>query len=240
MHMRREKGAMRVEITDVTSGWAIIGLAGARAQEVLKKASAAPLPALKPFGFAPVEVGLARGFVGRLSYTGQAGFELYFPAEMAMAAHEALVTAGASHAGLFASGSLRIEAGFRAWGHELTQGTTPFEAGFERFCAFDTDFIGKAALADHVPQRQIATVLFDSADAIPIHDEPIWFDGQVAGQITSAAWNYAHGRTAALAMLKMPLDRLRAGEIVGGFEIEIACKRFSARAALAPLKDWKL
>ncbi len=96
MHMRREKGTMQVEVTDVTSGWAIIGLAGAKAQEILQKASAAPLPALKPFGFAPIEVGLARGFVGRLSYTGQLGFELYIPAEMAMAAHEALVAAGAS------------------------------------------------------------------------------------------------------------------------------------------------
>ena len=240
MHMRREKGAMQVEVTDVTSGWAIIGLAGAKAQEILQKASAAPLPALKPFGFAPVEVGLARGFVGRLSYTGQLGFELYIPAEMAMAAHEALVAAGASHAGLFASGSLRIEAGFRAWGHELTQGTTPHESGLEKFCAMDTDFIGRSALRTHIPQRQIATLLFDTAEAIPIHDEPIWFEGRVAGQITSAAWNYAHGRTAALAMMTTCLDRLRAGEIVDGFEVEIACKRFSARVALAPLKDWKI
>ena len=240
MHMRREKGTMQAEVTDVTSGWAIIGLAGAKAQEILQKASAAPLPALKPFGFAPIEVGLARGFVGRLSYTGQLGFELYIPAEMAMAAHEALVAAGASHAGLLASGSLRIEAGFRAWGHELTQGTTPHESGLEKFCAMDTDFIGKTALKTHTPQRQIATLLFDTADAIPIHDEPIWFEGCVAGQITSAAWNYAHGRTAALAMMTTCLDRLRAGEIVDGFEVEIACKRFSARVALAPLKDWKI
>ncbi|WP_300073347.1 FAD-dependent oxidoreductase [uncultured Ruegeria sp.] len=239
MHMRREKGTARVEITDVTSGWAIIGLAGARAHEVLQKASAAPVPALKPFGFSPVEVGLARGFAGKLSYTGQAGYELYIPSDMAMAAHDALVAAGASHAGLYATGSLRIAAGFRAWGHELSPDTTPHEAGLKRFCAWETDFIGKAALADHTPQRQIATLLFDSPDAIPIHDEPIWFDGHVAGQVTSAAWNYTHGRTAALAMLTTPLDRLRAGQIVDLFEVEIACTRFSARAALAPLKDWK-
>ena len=95
-------------------------------------------------------------------------------------------------------------------------------------------------LENPTPQRQIATLLFDTADAIPIHDEPIWFEGRAAGQITSAAWNYAHGRTAALAMITTCLDRLRAGEIVDGFEVEIACKRFSARVALAPLKDWKI
>lgn len=240
MHMHREKGETRVEITDVTSGWAIIGLAGARAHEVLQNASAALVPPLKPFGFAPIEVGLARGLAGRLSYTGQAGYELYIPSDMAMAAHDALIAAGANHAGLYATGSLRIAAGFRAWGHELTPGTTPQEAGLDHFCAWETDFIGKAALADHTPQRQIATLLIDSPDAVPIHDEPIWFEGRVSGQITSAAWNYAHGRTAALAMLTTPLDRLRAGETVDGFEVEIACTSFSARAALAPLKDWKI
>lgn len=238
-HLRDKKAAMRVEITDVTSGWAILGLAGAQAHQVLARASAVPVPLLKPFGFAPVEIGLARGFAGRLSYTGQRGYELYIPAEMAMAAHEALVAAGASHAGLLASGSLRIESGFRAWGHELAPGITPHEAGLQRFCAMETDFIGRDALATHQPQRQIATLLFDSPDAIPIHDEPIWFEGQVAGQITSAAWNYTHHRSAALAMLRLPLDRLMAGDIVEGFEVEIACKRYLARAALAPLKDWK-
>ena len=240
MHMRHEKADTRVEITDVTSGLAILGLAGAGAHEVLHSASAIPVPALKPFHFAPVEIGMARGFAGRLSYTGQPGYELFIPSDMAMAAHEALVEAGASHAGLYATSSLRIESGFRAWGHELTPGTTPLEAGLDRFCAMETEFIGKTALQDHVPQRQIATLLFDAPDAIPIHDEPVWFDGAVVGQISSAAWNYTHGRTAALAMLTAPLDRLRAGKTVTGFEIEIACTRYTARAALAALKDWTI
>ncbi|MFK7880835.1 hypothetical protein [Roseobacter sp.] len=120
-----------------------------------------------------MEIGLGRGFAERLSFPGQTGYALYIPAEMAMVAYETLEAAGASHAGLFATGSLRIEAGFRALGHELTQGTTPQEAGLDRFCACDTDFIGKAALQAHVPQRQIATMLFETPDAILIHYEPI-------------------------------------------------------------------
>ena len=126
--MRDTKGDFRVEFTDVTSGYAIIGLAGAKAREVLQATSNTPVPDLKRFGFAPVEVGLAQGWAGRLSFTGEEGYELYIPADMAMAAHEALVAAGASHSGLYASGSLRIETGFRAFGHELTPGTTPHEA----------------------------------------------------------------------------------------------------------------
>ncbi|WP_170578233.1 GcvT family protein [Ruegeria arenilitoris] len=235
--MRDTKGEFRVEFTDVTSGYAIVGLAGAKAREVLQATSSSPVPVIKRFGFAPVEIGLARAWAGQLSFTGEEGFELYVPSDMAMAAHETLVAAGATHAGLYASGSLRIESGFRAFGHELTPGTTPHEAGLGAFCAAGTGFVGEEALKDYVPKRRIVSLLFDDPNAIPIHDEPIYFDGQVVGQITSAAWSYRFGRSVALAMINAPLDQLATEDTVPGFEVEIACHRFTARASLRPAKE---
>lgn len=238
--LRETRGDFRVELVDVTSGYAIMGLAGAKATEVLQKASTAVLPTIGRFRFAKVEVGLAAGWAGRLSFTGEDGYELYVPADMAMAAHEALVEAGATHAGLFATGSLRIESGFRAWGHEMSPGVTPFEAGTEAFIGWNTDFTGKQALLDlkgHPPKRRIVSLLLDDPDAIPIHDEPIWFEGEVVGQITSAAWSYRFNRSVALAMISAPLERLASQDIVEGFEVEIACARYSAKAALKPAKE---
>ncbi|UWQ90300.1 FAD-dependent oxidoreductase [Rhodobacteraceae bacterium M382] len=237
--LRETKGDFRVEVTDVTSGYAILGLAGARAAEILQKASTAKLPNIGRFRFAPVEIGLASGWAGRLSFTGEEGFELYIPADMAMAAYEALIAAGATHAGLFASGSLRIESGFRAWGHEMSPGVTPFEAGTEAFIGWDSDFVGKDALLaarTTPPKRRIVSMLFDDPDALPIHDEPICRDGQVVGQITSAAWSYRFGRSVALAMIDAPLEALVSQDIVDGFEVEIACTRYSAKASLKPAK----
>ncbi|WP_170764582.1 GcvT family protein [Ruegeria lacuscaerulensis] len=235
--MREAKGAFRVEFTDVTSGFAIIGLAGSGAREVLQATTNSPFPDLKRFQFGSVEIGLARGWVGRLSFTGEEGYELYIPADMAMAAYEALVAAGVSHAGLFASSSLRIESGYRAFGHELSPGTTPHEAGLGHFCAFGTGFVGEGALKDHTPDRRVVSILFDDPEAIPIHDEPVYFNGQIAGQITSAAWSYHYGRSVALAMLDAPLDRLAKETVVGGFEVEIACTRYGAKASLKPAKE---
>lgn len=235
--MRETKGDFRVEFTDVTSGYAILGLAGAQAHAVLQATSNTTVPDLKRFQFAPVEIGLARGWAGRLSFTGEAGYELYIPADMAMAAYEALLNAGATHAGLLASGSLRIESGYRAFGHELTLGTTPHEAGLSAFCAHGTGFVGEDAMRDNQPDRQIVSLLFDSPDAIPIHDEPIYFNGRVVGQITSAAWSYRFGRSVALAMINAPLDALRSNEVVAGFVVEIACTRFTAQASLKPAKE---
>lgn len=235
--MRETRGDFRVEFTDVTSGYAILGLAGAKARDVLQATSNTPVPDLKRFHFAPVEIGLARGWAGRLSFTGEDGFELYIAADMAMAAYEALLAAGASHAGLYASGSLRIESGFRAFGHELTPGTTPHEAGLGAFCAMGTGFVGEAALQDHTPARRIVSLLFDDPNAIPIHDEPVYFDGKVVGQIASAAWSYRFGRSVALAMIDAPLDLLATQKVVTGFEVEIACERFTASASLRPAKE---
>ncbi|MEX0307675.1 MAG: FAD-dependent oxidoreductase [Ruegeria sp.] len=236
--MRETKGDCRFEFTDVTSGYALIGLAGAKARKVLQATSNTPLPDLKRFGFAPLEVGLARGWIGRLNFTGEEGYELYVPADMAMAAYEALIAAGGTPAGLYASGSLRIESGFRAFGHELTPGITPHEAGLGAFCAFGTGFVGEEALIRaNKPKRQIVSLLFDCPTALPIHDEPIYFGGEFVGQITSAAWSYRFGRSVALAMIIAPLDQLIQDDVVYGFEVEIACTRFTAKCSLKPAKE---
>ena len=235
--MRATRGALRVEFTDVTSGYAIIGLAGAKARAVLQATTNTPVPDPGRFHFAPVEVGLARGCVGYLSFTGEEGVELYIPADMAMAACEALEAAGATHAGLFASGCLRIESGFRAFGHELTPGTTPHEAGLDAFCAFGSGFVGEEALRKHIPGCRIVSLLFEDSSALPLHDEPVFFEGQVVGQITSAAWSYRFGRSVALAMVSAPLERLAAETVVEGLEVEIACSRHSAKVSLKPAKE---
>ena len=233
--MRETRGDYRVEFTDVTSGYAVLGLAGAKARDVLQATTNATVPDLKRFHFAPIEIGLARGFAGRLSFTGEEGYELYIPADMAMAAYEALIEAGATHAGLYASGSLRIESGFRAFGHELTPGTTPLEAGLGSFCAFGTGFVGEEALQNaEAPARQIVSLLFDDENALPIHDEPIYFNNKVVGQVTSAAWSNRFNRSVALAMIT---DKGVFATENCTVEVEIACTRFTAKTSQKPAKD---
>ncbi|MGB0412132.1 MAG: GcvT family protein, partial [Pikeienuella sp.] len=224
MHLRRRKPA-NVEIADETSGWAIIGLAGAKAADALRAAGGDP--DMPRFGLKPVEVGLACGFIGRLSFTGQPGYELYIPSDMAMAAWEALLP-HAKPIGMFATGALRIEAGFRAWGHEMGPGITPQEAGTEKFLA-EGDFIGKAKV--QTGNRRVASILFDDPEGVPLHDEPIWRDGQVIGQITSTGWSARLNRAVALSLMTEPP---KPGEVID-VEVEIACDRFPARAMLAPL-----
>ena len=100
-----------------------------------------------------------------------------------MAAHEALVAAGPATQG-YTPVAACVSKGFRAFGHELTPGTTPFEAGLGAFTVFGSDLSERTPRIITHPTDRFA---FDTPDAIPIHDEPIYFDGRVVGQITSAA-----------------------------------------------------
>ncbi len=242
--LNKHKDAHNIVIIDHTHSLAIIGIAGPRSSELLQTSSLSPLPEIKRFTFKEIEVGYARVNAGRLSYTGEPGYELYVDAASAACVHEALVKAGKNlglqHAGMLAVGALRIESGHRAWGHELSPGTTATDSGMQSFIALNKkeDFIGKAALVAQTKRNKCcASMIFEDESAIPVHDEPIFHEGGLAGQLSSSAWSAGLNRSVALAMLKNPLDLLQSQDIVDGFEVEIACKRYKAKASLKPIKQ---
>ncbi|MEH6633038.1 MAG: FAD-dependent oxidoreductase [Halopseudomonas aestusnigri] len=244
--LNRYKLDANVTFTDMTSAYAIIGLAGPRSKEILQAASMTKIPDFRPFRFADIEVGYSAVRAGRLSFTGEEGFELYVPADQAANVYEALIDAGASyglhHAGMHCISGLRIEAGFRAWGHELSPATLPLEAGTDRFIAYDKigSFKGRDALITaHTKsiKKLCVSMIFESPDAIALHDEPIFYQDRAVGQISSTAWSYLYGRSVALAFIDAPLEAfINDSAIVEGFEVEIACKRFRAKACLNPAK----
>jgi aminomethyltransferase len=91
--------------------------------------------------------------ISRTGYTGEDGFELYFPTAEATRLADAVMAAGIPHglelAGLGARDSLRLEAGYPLYGHEITAEISPLTAGLGWTVKLDkgADFIGRAALA---------------------------------------------------------------------------------------------
>ena len=130
--LRRHLNAdAKVSITDVTSGTAVLGLAGPGAEEVLRHASSADVSAdaFPPYRHRVIEVGYAHARAARLSYTSEDGFELYVASEFAAhvfdALHEAGAASGLRNAGTLALTSLRIERGFKAWATTWAPATQP-------------------------------------------------------------------------------------------------------------------
>ena len=169
----------------------------------------------------------------RLSYVGEAGWELTCDAGDARSLLTALRSAGALPVGAFAQTSMRIEKGFLAYGHDLDTDVTPAMAGLEFALAAGKDFIGKRSLsARDAPASRLVSLLFDDVDAVPLGNEPVLAGDRIIGKTSSAAFGYRVGRPVAIALISSQdiVDGARARVDIGG--VQAGC-----RMSLAPLFD---
>jgi 4-methylaminobutanoate oxidase (formaldehyde-forming) len=229
-------------LADVTSAYAVIGVCGPHSRDLLARVSSADFSnASFPFQTAqPIEIGYARAIAIRVSYSGELGWELYVPAEFAVSVFEALAHAGAEWsmrlAGVNAMGSLRIERGFRSWGHDIGPTVTPLEAGIGFAVDFEKPqaFIGREALLRQREQnlsRRLLSFVFDSADVFPHHHEPVYRDGVRCGSVSSASFGHTLGRAVALGWVTG--GSVDAASLARStFEIEVADRRHRVAAHL--------
>ncbi len=159
-----------------------------------------------PFGTSRViDLGYARVRASRVTYVGELGWELYIATEFATGVFDTIVAAGVPfglrHAGYHALNSLRMEKGYRHWGHDITPDETPLEAGLGFVVAWDKPggFIGRDALLraeeGGLRKRLVQFALADP-DKLLYHNEPIWRDGVIVGT-HHVGHVRAHGRSLA-------------------------------------------
>ncbi len=241
----------RAVLSEVTSAFAVLGVMGPRSRELLAGLTDADLtnPAF-PFRAARwIDLGSARVLAIRISYVGELGWELYIPTEFALPLYDALVAAGEplglAHAGLHAMDSLRLEKGFKHWGHDISGEDTPLEAGLGFAVAWhkNTPFIGRDALLAQKQaglHRRLVTFTIDEGTPLLLHDEPIFRDGALVGRTTSGNFGFTLGRPVALGYIENaghPIDRDHLQS--GTYEIEVAGDRFPATPHLRPPYDPK-
>jgi glycine cleavage system aminomethyltransferase T/glycine/D-amino acid oxidase-like deaminating enzyme len=236
-------------VTDVSAAFAMIPVMGPSSRLLLQSVTDADLSdEAFPFGTSR-EIDLGCGFVRatRITYVGELGWELLIPADLAGHVYDTLVSAGGGyglrHAGYHALDSLRMEKAYRSWGHDISGGDTPLEAGLSFAVAWDKPggFTGRDALLRlkeaGVARRLVQFALADP-DAFAYHDEPIYRDGVLAGRVSSAAYGHTLGRTVALGYVTAPEPGTPASWYTAGdYEIEIAGERVGAGASLRPLYD---
>ena len=208
----------------------MIGLMGPLAAEVAARVGADSLNSLGYFRHGPAEIAGVAVRAVRLSYVGEAGWEITCPAADAPRVYDALFAAGARPAGLFAQTAMRIEKRFLAYGHELDSDISPLEAGLDFAVAWQTDFIGKEALRRRKEQplgSHVVSIVLDDAEAQPLGNEPVCCGADIIGKTTSAAFGYRLGKPLALALIDA---KLLADGGSAPLEIDIAGQRFSGVA----------
>ncbi len=164
--IRQQAAGFKVTITDRSADYALLALQGPKAAAILQSLTGAKLGLIKYYHFGEGTVAGIHCLLSRTGYTGEDGFELYHAAADAPALAEALLAAGAPHGleltGLGARDSLRLEAGYPLYGHEISAEISPLAAGLGWTVKLDKgcDFIGREALQREKVAGSLRRIVF--------------------------------------------------------------------------------
>lgn len=249
-HIRKNVPAgANATLVDVTSAYAVFGVMGPRSRDLLATLTDADLSD-DAFGFGisrEISLGYATVRATRITYVGELGWELYVPAEFAVGVYDDLLTAGRQfgigRGGYYAIDSLRLEKGYRAFGRELTPSENPVEAGLLFACKLktDIDFLGREAVEKakaEGPRKKLVSFTVAAPEAMLWGGELILRDGEVAGQVTSAAWGETTGACVGLAYLRAGGSPIDAAWVkAGSYEINVNGTLFPIEVSLKALYD---
>jgi 4-methylaminobutanoate oxidase (formaldehyde-forming) len=247
--MRRHAAGRHAFVTDVTSGFGQINVQGPLSRDLVQAVTSADLSnEAFPFRTArEIDIGFARALCIRITYLGELGYELYVPAEQAAHVYDRLVVAGDDlglrHAGLKALASLRMEKGYRDYGHDIDNTDSVLEAGLGFFVDLDKPggFIGRDAVAAQKaggpPTRRLVQILVTDPDPLMYHAEVIRRDGVPVGYIRAASYGFTLGSAVGLAMVEAGEPVTQAYVDRGTWEVDIAGRCHPALASIKPLYD---
>ena len=246
-------------VTDLGGAFAQLNLQGPRSRELLQSITSTDL-SNEAFPFRTIreiDIGFARVLCARLTYVGELGYELHIPVEQAVHVYDRLVAAGDAfglrHAGLKALSSLRLEKGYRDYGHDLDNTDNPLEAGLGFALDFQkpAGFLGREAVEQAKAQgplcRRLCQVLLLDPEPLMFHGEVVLRDGIPVGYVRAASYGHTLGGAVGLAMIEpgarpqpalpspVPVDE--AWLAAGRWEVEVAGVRWPARVSLRPLYD---
>jgi glycine cleavage system aminomethyltransferase T/glycine/D-amino acid oxidase-like deaminating enzyme len=248
--MKRHVGDAHAFVADMTSAYAQLNVQGPRSRELMQRLTTADMTnAAFPFRAArEIDVGFARVLCVRITYLGELGYELYIPVEQALHVYERIVDAGAAvglrHAGLKTLASCRMEKGYRDYGHDIDNTDTVLEAGLG--FAVDLDkpggFLGKdAVLAQKAAgplRKRLLQVVVKDPEPMLFHAEVVRRDGRAVGYVRAASYGHTVGGAVGLVMVDGGGEAIDAAWVErGGWDVDIAGRRYPAAASLRPLYD---
>jgi 4-methylaminobutanoate oxidase (formaldehyde-forming) len=233
----------------MTAAYAQLNIQGPRSRELMQRVTSVDMGnEVFPFRHArEIDIGYAKVLCIRITYLGELGYELYIPTEQTAHVYDRLVAAGAElglvHAGLKALASLRMEKGYRDYGHDIDNTDTVLEAGLGFAVALDKPggFIGRDAVVAQKAagplRKRLLQILVTDPEPLMFHAEVVRRDGVAVGYIRAASYGFTLGGAVGLAMIEadVPIDTawIEAGE----WTVEIADRLWPARASLRPLFD---
>ena len=177
-----------VAVADATLDTAMIAVQGPKAIELASGLFDVDVGALKYYYAAPTLYCRQPCLVSRTGYTGEDGFEVIVPKELAVTLWTELHGRGALPCGLGARDTLRLEAAMPLYGHELSEATDPIQAGLGWAVKLDKPFIGRDAIQAADPNRPVRVGLVLDGKRAAREGSRILVDDQPVGTVTSGSF----------------------------------------------------
>lgn len=206
----RENLEGNVQIANVSNDYAQLALQGPKAESILQKLTKEPIDKIKFFRFVPeTEICGIKALVSRTGYTGEDGFEIYLPSNIAPELWDKLLEAGKDEGlvpvGLGARDTLRFEAALPLYGQEISQDISPLEAGLGRFVKLEKEyFIGKEALLIQkergIKRRLIGFEMLDRGIARSHYE--VEANGKTIGFVTTGSFSPSLKKNLGLALIE--------------------------------------
>jgi aminomethyltransferase len=227
-HISKELPRFDATLDDVSDETALLALQGPRAAEVLQRLTDVDLSSIKYYHFMRGAVaGIDGIIISRTGYTGEDGFELYFPNEDAVHVWNAILEKGdVVPAGLGSRDSLRLEMGMALYGNDIDDTVTPLEANLQWLVKLKKgEFVGRDALVKQkeagVKKKLIGFTTTERSFPRPGYE--VYVDGDRSGAVRSGTMSPSLGIPVGTAYL--PTASAAPGT---AFEIEIRRKRIPA------------
>ncbi|MBF2035732.1 MAG: glycine cleavage system aminomethyltransferase GcvT [Leptolyngbyaceae cyanobacterium T60_A2020_046] len=231
--LRDHLDTRHVEFVDESRDRVLIAVQGPQAVAKLQTLTAADLSQVGRFGHQTATVLGHPAFLARTGYTGEDGFEVMVEPAAGQALWQTLHEQGVVPCGLGARDTLRLEAAMALYGQDITDDTTPLEAGLGWLVHLDRggDFIGRSRLVAQAEQgvsRRLVGLKLSGRN-IARHDYSVWHGDAAVGLVTSGTLSPTLGYPIAIAYV--PAELAKIGQ---SLRVEIRGKQFPAEVVKRP------
>jgi aminomethyltransferase len=234
--IKMHAGSRKVDVSDTSAVYALLALQGPRAERILQNLTNHMLDHIPYYWSQSISVDGLDCRVSRTGYTGEDGFEILCDANNARHLWNRILVTGHEHGllpcGLAARNTLRLEAAYRLWGHDMDETTTPLEAGLGWVVKLAKgDFVGRSALQQQKKEGlRRKLVGFEVLDRVPVRDGyPVIVDGVEVGAVTSGS--YAPYLKKNIGLVYLPIEHTALGT---EFSVVVRGRQVPARVVEIP------
>jgi aminomethyltransferase len=240
-HISRYNESFQADMKDISEGYSLLAIQGPKAVEAMQSLTSVDLDAIKFYNFVVSDfAGVEHVIISATGYTGSGGFEIYCKNSEVKQIWDKVFEAGADFGikpiGLAARDTLRLEMGYCLYGNDITDETSPFDAGLGWITKFTKDFVNSEQLSkekEQGPKRKL--IAFELNDrGIPRQGYDI-VDGQgkTIGVVTSGTMSPSIGKGIGLGYVPKVFSEI-------GSKINIQIRKNAVPASIVKLPFYKV